>query len=152
MKTLSISSSFLLVLFCVADLFSQNPNCSSLVGTWHNDLRPNQSTLIITSVDTSTGQISGTYQTGSGATGSFPLLGFANQKSPMPDKHSVRVVSFMVRWGNQGSVTSWSGQCEVINNTPTIRTQWNLVRANSDFTWDHILTGADVFTLGKPAQ
>lgn len=53
-----------------------------------------------------------------------------------------QVISFTVRWGDYGS-TSWTVTCSLINGVPTIKALWNLARSNSQYDWDHILTGAD---------
>jgi len=123
---------------CVA-----KPTCSNLIGDWTNELG---STLNIQSVGAG-GEILGTYTSPSG-TGGTPvaLTGWANSLLPIPGQDHVGVVSFSVSWGAYGSVTSWSGGCSVKNAVPTIRTIWNLVRSNSSFDWDHILTGSDTFT------
>lgn len=119
------------------------PSCNDIKGAWINDLG---STLTISEVSTD-GSIKGTYSSPSGTSGeTFPLVGWTNHAAKKPDIDNVRVVSFSVNWGKYGSVTSWSGGCATKDGKPTISTIWNLVRSNSQFDWDHILTNSDVFT------
>jgi hypothetical protein len=123
------------------------PSCENLNGEWVNQLG---STLSIEKVDSSTGSISGTYQSPSGTAGQkHPLVGWLNKSNPVQGKDNITVVSFSVNWGTYGSVTSWSGTCSSTSEKPTIKTIWNLVRSNSDFSWDHILTNSDTFTPKK---
>jgi hypothetical protein len=114
-----------------------------LEGEWHNQLK---STLIIKSVDPQTGAITGSYRSPSGTTGNpFPLVGWVNVVEPAEKKDNVVIVSFSVRWGTYGSITAWNGYFR----DNKIVGQWLLTRSNSDFPWDHILTGQDQFEPGK---
>ncbi len=138
---------FLLVLFLgvflvATDVHAGKPTCENLTGEWINELG---STLTISKIGKD-GKIDGTYASPSG-TGGKPvaLIGWSNSLSPKAGKDNVRVVSFSVHWGDYGSVTSWSGACSIKEGKPTISTIWNLVRSNSDFAWDHILTNSDNF-------
>jgi hypothetical protein len=116
---------------------------TNLVGEWTNQLG---SKLNIKAVDPNTGQITGTYKSPSGTGGNeFPLIGWVNYKPPIQDKDNAIVVSFSVRWGGIGSITTWAGYVKIVNSVPIITGQWFLVRPNSDYVWDHILTGQDVF-------
>jgi hypothetical protein len=116
---------------------------AGLVGTWTNQLG---STLSIAAVDANTGQITGTYKSPSGGgPNEYALIGWANTKPSVQDKDNVTVVSFSVRWGAIGSIATWAGYVRTVNNVTTITANWFLVRPNSDFLWDHILTNQDVF-------
>ena len=118
-----------------------------LVGDWKNELK---STLSIKSIDPKTGLISGSYKSPSGTGGQgFPLIGWVNTAPPKAKGDHVVVVSFSVRWGKIGSVTAWNGYYRLVGGKATIVGQWNLSRPNSDFSWDHILTGQDRFTKSK---
>lgn len=119
-------------------------DCNNLVGTWKNELN---STLTIESVDATTGAITGKYTSPSGTGGQdFPLVGWVNEAAASTTHpHNVKVISFAVRWGSYGSITSWTGYCLTENSVPTLYMQWHLVRANSDFKWDHIITNHDRF-------
>ena len=116
---------------------------NELQGSWKNQLG---STLAIKQIDVTTGQITGTYKSPSGTSGQeFPVLGWVIHSAPA-GKDNVVVVSFSVRWGPYGSVTSWNGSYKLVDGKPVILGQWLLVRSNSDFAWDHTLTGLDTFT------
>jgi len=129
---------------CASSAYAASPDCEQLKGEWVNELG---STLTINKVDSSNGGIAGTYQSPSGTQGKkHALVGWTNTAKSQPNKSNVAVVSFSVNWGKFGSVTSWSGTCSVKSGVPTIKTVWNLVRSNSDFEWDHILTNSDTFT------
>lgn len=119
------------------------PSCEKLEGEWKNELG---STLKISSVGAD-GKLSGTYTSPSGTSGSSaPMIGWTNSALPARNDNNIKVVSFSVNWGSYGSVTSWSGACSLKGGTPTISTIWNLVRSNSSYEWDHILTNTDTFT------
>jgi hypothetical protein len=122
--------------------------CENMVGTWHNQLG---STLKIASIDAVTGRVEGSYMSPSGTEGQkFPLSGWINSQAPQAGRHNAKVISFSVQWGAYGSITAWTGYCETINNSATITTLWHLVRSNTAYRWDHILTNSDVFVPGAP--
>lgn len=118
---------------------------NELKGEWKNELG---STLKIVSIDAITGLITGDYKSPSGTPGTaFPLTGWVNTAPPNSDApHHVVVVSFSVRWGAIGSVTTWNGYYHSAAGKATIVGQWLLSRPNSQFIWDHILIGQDRFT------
>ncbi|AVS60822.1 autotransporter [Paracidovorax avenae] len=127
-----------------ASMAQSTPTCTSPVGDWKNQLG---STLSITAVSPS-GQISGTYTSPSGTTGlAYPLTGWVNNPAPSsPAPSNLPAFAFSVQWGSSyGSITSWTGTCDVSGGVPTITTLWNLVRTGSQYSWDHILTNSDVF-------
>jgi hypothetical protein len=128
-----------------------NPNpvdpaiIAQLTGTWKNQLG---STLTISNIDASSGQISGSYRSpsGAGSNTEYPLLGWVNTIQPgTSHTNHVVVVSFSVRWGQIGTVTAWNGSYTINDNPPVIIGQWLLSRPNSDYGWDHVLTGQDQF-------
>jgi len=119
------------------------PTCNSPVGEWKNQLG---STLTITAVHTS-GQLSGTYVSPSGTTGSvYPMVGwFANPAVGSTASSKLPAITFSVLWSNYGSMTAWTGTCDISGGVPTITTVWHLVRTGSQYAWDHMLTNSDVF-------
>ena len=118
-----------------------------LIGEWVNELG---STLKITNIDSSSGRITGVYKSSSGTSGkSFPLIGWVNYQIPQPSTDNAVVVCFSVHWGQYGSVTTWNGTYHLEKQNPIIKTQWLLVRSNSKFVWDHMLTGNSTFILNK---
>ena len=116
---------------------------TQMVSTWKNQLG---STLTITGIDPGTGAMTGNYTSPSGTGGNpYPLVGWVNTAPIDPKAPSnVTVVSFSVNWGALGSVTAWNGYYDP--KTSIIVGQWLLSRANSQYIWDHILTGQDQFT------
>ena len=146
MRTIRISTLLAGLLLILAALFasqgSPEPACGELVGQWINQ---SNSRLTIAEVLPS-GQLKGTFVSPSGAgESSFPLIGWVNRGQPGPGSN-VTVVSFAVRWEALGSITSWTGICYRNGSTPTLKTLWHLARPNSEYLWDHVLTGSDVFT------
>lgn len=123
---------------------------TGIKGNWVNQ---QASTLSIDSIDSATGQITGTYISPSGTTGeSYSITGWVNVL-PLPSTHDAQVhnavsITFSVQWGEYGSVTAWTGIYDYRSDDPTIHTNWHLVRSNAPFDWAHILTGADVFQKG----
>ncbi|CAM3956585.1 avidin/streptavidin family protein [Paracidovorax anthurii] len=142
-KKLSRYAACLALLGGCASLAQATPTCTNPVGEWKNQLG---STLNITAVQT-TGQLSGTYASPSGTTGSaYTLIGWVNHPAPAsPAASNLPAFAFSVQWGAYGSITSWTGTCDTPGGVPTITTIWNLVRASSQFSWDHVLTNSDVF-------
>lgn len=129
-------------LLATSAAYAAKPTCDKLEGDWVNELG---STLSIKGVGPD-GKLSGTYTSPSGTSGNAaPMIGWTNSSPPASEGSNVKVVSFSVNWGSYGSVTSWSGACSVKGGTPTINTIWNLVRSNSSFSWDHVLTNSDTF-------
>ena len=119
--------------------------CDNPVGAWRNHLtRP--STLTIKSADTNSGRISGTYSSPLGTGGQdYPLVGWMNRAVAVTGKDGAVILSFSVRWGSYGSVTSWTGVCRTTNNQSVLSAMWFLGRSVTDFEWDHVLSGQDIF-------
>lgn len=144
MKTMTITC--MLTFLLVTQSNAQTIN--DLKGTWHNELK---SKLEIVDVNSSTGVITGTYTLSSSQ--KFTLTGWVNDLPAANGKDHVIAVAFSVRFNSYGSITSWTGYLtknsnltENNNSTLNIHTIWNLVRPNSDQTWDHIVTNCDLFT------
>lgn len=122
------------------------PTCANVVGQWHNQLG---STLIVKSLDAATGRIEGAYRSPSGTGGEEnPLIGWVNTAPSGQAPSNLPVISFSVRWTKYGSITAWNGTCEAKAGVPTITTLWHLARSDSNFIWDHVLAGSDVFVPG----
>jgi hypothetical protein len=123
------------------------PDCANPVGAWVNQLK---STLTVASASPTTGALAGTYRSPSGTPGqSFPMIGWTNQTPAVPGRDNVILLTFTVRWGEIGSITAWSGVCREENGVPTLTALWHLARSNSQFPWDHVLAGNDVFTPSR---
>jgi len=120
----------------------QTCTCENMTGEW---LNPSGSVLVIEGVD-KTGSIKGHYRSSVGTDGQrFPLIGWVNQKPHEAEKDNTVAITFSVRWGKYGSITSWTGYCKNINDIPTIQTSWHLVRPVTDESYEHILTGGYPF-------
>ena len=126
------------------------PTCTQPVGKWQNERK---SVLEIKTYDAATGAISGQYTSASGASGSYPMVGWVNSapaESSAPGKadkgHHAVVITFEVRWGALGGISAWTGTCAV-NSQSSGREQisavWHTTNPNTGFDWDHTLTGAD---------
>jgi hypothetical protein len=119
----------------------------NLNGTWYNELG-SQMTL-----QTNGNIISGTYQTAVGdASGIFNLIG-----QIVLDDDSSLVLGWVVVWqnqfGNSDSVTTWSGQLQSVNGTPTIVTTWLLTsETDPNDDWHSTLVGKDIFTTYQPSE
>ncbi|MEM7051795.1 MAG: avidin/streptavidin family protein [Acidobacteriota bacterium] len=118
-------------------------DCERLAGEWVNEL---DSVLAIDSIDSTSGRIEGRYISSTSTDGrTFPMIGWSNDREPEAEGHHARVVTFTVHWGDYGSLTAWTGYCFADDGRPTLRTNWNLVRPNSEFRWDHIHSDSSVF-------
>ncbi|MGO0999861.1 avidin/streptavidin family protein [Lysobacter sp. CA196] len=116
--------------------------CGNPVGLWRNRMG---SEMKITSFNRSSGAIEGQYKTSSGAPGAYPLIGWVNSSPPAPGMNNAVTIAFSVRWGPIGSITAWTGTCLDSPSGAGLRTLWHLSRPNSQYDWDHILAGADIF-------
>ena len=142
-KQISFSAVLGLVLLNVcASIEAKPPTCTHPVGRWKNE---RGSVLEIRNYDAATGAISGQYISNSGTTGSDPIVGWINSAPPETKGDHTEVITFLVRWGTVGSVSAWTGTCAVNSHSglEQISALWHTARPNSEFEWQHILTGAD---------
>ena len=137
-----------LVLLCcsmgfINSAYSTKTSCKHLKGKWVNELG---STLIISNIKED-GRLSGRFisplQAGAEE---FLVIGWANDLPPPENLHHFTAITFAVNWGVYGSLSSWSGGCAVRDGVATMSMIWNLVLANAQFEWDHILSNSDSFT------
>ena len=134
MKT-SICSLFFCLFYCL--LYAQD--CTELAGQWQNE---SGSILQIDSISTD-GTIIGVYKSASGVDGKiFGLQGWTNSTDELPHETNI---SFSVRWGGYGSITSWTGYCHELNGKDQIKTVWHLVRSGKEFDWERIITNSSTF-------
>lgn len=117
------------------------PTCSNPIGTWQNQI---QSILTLKTYDSTTGAIAGTYTSPSGG-GSIvvPLVGWMNTTKSSSKSNYKTVISFTVNWGQFGDVTAWTGTCD--NTKNQITGLWHLAYTATDYDWDHVLAGEDIF-------
>jgi hypothetical protein len=132
-----------------ASVAAKPPTCTQPVGRWKNE---RGSVVEILSYDAATGAISGQYSSNSGTTGSHPMVGWVNSE-PVGASDSCKgckvdhaeVITFLVHWGVVGGVSAWTGTCAVNSHSglEQISALWHTAQPNSEFYWQHILTGAD---------
>ncbi len=116
-------------------------------GTWYNELG-SQMVLQVNGKN-----ISGTYQTKVGdAHGIYDLTGKIDT-----DNDQSTAIGWVVLWNNQygssDSVTTWSGQIQVVAGTDRIVTTWLLTtETDKNDTWHSTLVGKDTFTRLMPTD
>ena len=144
-----VSLGVVLLSGCVA-IEAKPPTCAQPLGKWNDELK---SVLEIKTYDTTTGAISGQYIARSGA-GSWPMVGWINSapaESSAPGKagkgNHADVFTLLVRWGDRGSTSAWTGTCAVNSRSglAQISTLWHTARPNTALEWEHTLTGSEVF-------
>lgn len=117
-------------------------------GIWYNELG-SEMTLSVDGM-----MVTGTYQTTVGdAQGIYQLVGSVDTEP----SNLGQAVGFVVAWvndyGTANSVTTWSGQWQLIAGEETITTMWLLTaEVGSPSDWNATLVGKDVFTRYQPAQ
>lgn len=118
-----------------------------LNGKWYNELG---SCMTLTVNGNS---VTGTYQTAVGdASGTYDLVGRTDT-----DNDASQAVGFVVAWQNQygssDSVTSWSGQYQIIEGVDTIVTTWLLTQeTDTNDDWASTLVNKDIFTKTSPNE
>ena len=123
-------------------VYASTPNCQHLKGRWVNELG---STLIISSIKTN-GQLSGHFISSEQAGGEkFVVMGWVNDTSPPEGLDHLTAITFAVNWDEYGSLSSWAGGCAIKDGIPTLSMIWNLVLANAQFEWDHMISNSDSF-------
>ena len=112
-------------------------SCEELSGRWMNE---NGSVLEIDSV-TSEGRLQGRYHSSTGVDGRvFDLQGWVNRQD-----EGVAAIAWTVRWTGYASITSWTGSCDVVDQSPRIKTLWHLVRPDQEFDWERIIANGSTF-------
>ena len=130
------------VLCFINAVYAAKPSCQHLKGQWVNELG---STLIISSVK-GNGQLSGYFVSSEQAGGeTFVMMGWVNNASPQEGLDHLTAVTFAVNWDDYGSLSSWAGGCAIKDGVPTLSMIWNLVLANAQFEWDHMISNSDTF-------
>lgn len=119
----------------------------NLNGKWYNELGSSM-TLTVNG-----NSITGTYQTTVGdASGIYDLVGRTDT-----DNDTSQAIGFVVVWQNQygssDSVTTWSGQYQIINGVDTIVTTWLLTQeTDPDDDWASTMVNKDLFTRVAPIE
>ena len=123
-------------------VYASTPSCQHLKGQWINELG---STLIISSIKAN-GQLSGHFISSEQAGGEkFVVMGWVNDTSPPEGLDHLTAITFAVNWDEYGSLSSWAGGCAIKDGIPTLSMIWNLVLANAQFEWDHMISNSDSF-------
>ena len=119
-----------------------------LNGLWYNELGSSMELQVNGNV------VSGMYHTGVGeAQGSYPVKG-------LTDTHPLgqnQAVGFVVIWENKGgsshSVTTWSGQLQMIDGQEVLTATWLLTHeTDPELDWQSTLVGKDTFTRSQPSS
>lgn len=125
-----------------------------LSGTWYNELNSVME-LRLNEISNNGSVITGTYQSKVGdAGGSYSLVGVSDEGTGDPTPN----IGFSVSWvnptyGNSNSVTSWSGQLQVIGGEEVITTFWLLTRETDPANnWKSTVIGQDVFRRTPPTE
>ena len=120
----------------------------TVAGNWYNELGSVMGLNISGSV------ISGTYQTAVGvATGIYALTGGLDTLPQSGGQAVGFVVAWVNEYGTSNSVTTWSGQYQVIAGVEQIHTLWLLTRETypSD-NWASTLIHNDLFTRTQATE
>ena len=129
------------------DKWGQGDDRMGIDGVWYNEL----GSCMTLKVDGN--YLSGTYETPVGdAKGVYQVRGM---RVPGADK-SDEALGFVVAWvndlGSSSSVTSWSGQWQIVDGEEEINTTWLLTsEENPDDDWKSTLVGRDIFRRNKPS-
>lgn len=135
-----VLSIFLLI--CINSIYAMETNCKNLKGSWVNELG---SMLVVSDVKEN-GYLSGRFISSMQADAEeFLVMGWANDTPPPDGLNHFTAITFSVNWGAYGSLSSWSGGCSIQEGVPTMSMIWNLVLANAQFDWDHIISNSDSF-------
>lgn len=125
-----------------------------LSGIWYNELNSVME-LRLNQISNNGSVITGTYQSKVGdAGGIYSLVGISDEGTGDPTPN----IGFSVSWvnptyGNSNSVTSWSGQLQVIGGEEVITTFWLLTRETDPVNnWKSTIIGQDVFRRRPPTE
>jgi hypothetical protein len=128
---------------CVSKKYFLEEITMGLDGQWYNELG-SQMTLQIDGA-----QITGIYTTNVGATGTYTLVG-ALDLTPTP---ASQTFGFVVAWQQANSVTTWSGQYQLINGQETLTMLWLLTSETAPpNNWRATTVGEDLFTRTPPQE
>ena len=134
---------FVFLMLCNSTIYAQN--AINLIGNWHNQ---RGSTLNISSINPTTGLITGTYTIRTPAPGTFPLTGYVHLNVAGSDRVST-LITFCVNFPYYKTMTAWTGYITPSStnvNVLTIHTVWHLVSAAANAPYNHVTTDVDDFT------
>lgn len=118
------------------------PSCANLQGRWKSEL----GTILVIERVKKDGYLSGYFiSPEENGAEKFKVFGWLNETRATTNLHYMPALTFSVNWGEYGSVSSWSGGCIAKNKLPTLVMIMHLSLANSQYEWDHSITGSDRF-------
>lgn len=126
-----------------------------LNGTWYNELNSVMNLIVGDYVSDGGTPVTGTYMSKVGdAAGMYSLAGMTDEGTGDATPN----VGFSVSWvnptyGNANSVTSWSGQLQIIDGEEVLTTFWLLTQeTNPANNWSSTRIGQDVFRRNPPTE
>jgi len=119
-----------------------------LDGRWYNELGSAME------LEVHGNMVSGTYHTAVGeAEGRYPITGATDMEALNQNQVVGLVVVWMNDKSNSHSVTTWSGQLQMIAGEEVLRTTWLLTHeTDPEQDWKSTLVGSDVFTRHPPSE
>jgi hypothetical protein len=152
MKKVALLFSSLLLAGFVVTTSGQTSTCRHPVGTWRSD---SNSQVTISQVDSTTGEIKGTYHSGlREVTQSTPLSGWLTVWPDTNDQGQT-ALTLTSRTGLDGYVISWTGYCREEQGIPTIRALSEKASVRPDSGQGRVLTEMTVWvysSASEPAQ
>lgn len=120
----------------------------SLEGKWYNKL----GSMMDLHLEGSS--VTGSYHTAVGeAQGSYPLTGFIDPRALNQSQAVGLVVAWVNESGSSHSVTTWSGQFQVIEGEEVLTTTWLLTHETEPTQdWKSTLIGTDIFSRYPPSK
>lgn len=126
-----------------------------LGGTWYNELNSVMNLIVGDYVSNGGTPVTGVYQSQVGnAAGTYTLSGITDEGTGDATPN----IGFSVSWvnpafGNSNSVTSWSGQLQIINGEEVLTAFWLLTQeTNPANNWSATRIGQDVFRRNPPTE
>jgi hypothetical protein len=120
----------------------------TIAGTWYNELGSVMNLNVNGSV------LSGSYQTAVGnAQGIYALTGGLDSLPFSGEQAAGFVVAWINQYGTSNSVTTWSGQYQVISGVEQIHTLWLLTgETYPQDNWASTLIHNDLFMRTQPSK
>lgn len=120
----------------------------TVAGTWYNELGS------VMTLNINGSQLTGTYQTAVGnAKGIYSLVGGLDSLPSSGGQALGFVVAWVNQYGTSNSVTTWSGQYQLIAGIEQIGTQWLLTQETyPGANWASTLINHDLFSRTQPTE
>ncbi|HXB94104.1 MAG TPA: avidin/streptavidin family protein [Puia sp.] len=148
MKKILAFCTFLFFIVQIMPAKGQSPTCLHPIGTWKGE---GNSQINILWVDSTTGEMKGTYYFAPGdAHQSAPLSGWINV-APVADQH-LSAFTFSSSTVTPGFVVSWTGYCRQEQGVATIRALSEKTQSQTDSGVDELLTEMTVWVAVTAAE